>query len=261
MTSLPPRPARSSTLDPAEQARFSRLEGDWWQAESALQGLRAYNPVRLTFIRQAAQQGLGLKDANPLKGLSILDIGCGGGLLAEPLARAGAKVTGLDATPASIAAARRHAKACGLAIDYRVSTIERFSSPQPFDMVIASEVLEHVADADAFLRQAARLVRPGGVMVVTTLNRTLRSLALGVIAAEHMLNLAPIGTHTWHKFRKPSEVAAALTAEGLVMGGLSGARYNPLTGAMTAAPHDLTINYLLWAQRPPKPQSAKRARK
>lgn len=240
-----------STVDAREQQHFAALGEQWWAEDGALAGLMAYNPVRLAFIRQAVSEGLGHKGAArlPLKGLSVLDIGCGGGLLAEPLARLGAKVTGIDTTASAIAAAKKHAAAGGLSIDYRLSAIERFKPAGKFDVVIASEVLEHVSDAATFLGHAARLVKPKGVMVITTFNRTLRSLALGIITVEHILRLAPVGTHSWKKFLKPSEVAGILATNGLETHDVTGAVYNPLTKRMSASRTDLAVNYMLWAQR------------
>lgn len=246
-----PEATPNTTLDPAEQARFAGLGQEWWTEDGALAGLQAYNPVRLTYIRQAVATAMG-HDASgktPLKGLSILDIGCGGGILAEPLARMGAEVTGLDATAQAIAAAKQHAKQSGLKIDYRLSTIERFKPNRKYDVVVASEVLEHVADAESFLTHAAALVRPGGVLVITTFNRTLRSLALGIIAAEHILKLAPIGTHSWKKFIKPSEIAAILDKSRMDVQDVTGALYNPITRRMRISRSDLAVNYMLWASR------------
>lgn len=243
-------PART-TLDPAEQARFAALSHDWWREGGSFSALQAYNPLRISFIREAVAsiQGRELQGKTPFEGLQILDIGCGGGLLAEPLARLGGSVTGIDATPAAIAAAKAHAKESGLSVDYRVSTIERFKPGRKFDVVIASEVLEHVTDVEGFLTHAAALVRPGGALVVTTVNRTLRALAFGIIAAEHVLRLVPIGTHSWKKFVKPSEIAAVLHQNGFTVEDIRGALFNPLTGQMRPSHTDLAVNYMLWARK------------
>jgi len=251
------RSRRSSghTVDPQEQARFAALGNEWWAEDGELDALKAYNPVRLAFIREAVAEGLGHKPAlkatekTPLAGLKVLDIGCGGGILAEPLAKLGAQVTGIDATAEAIEAARAHAIKQKLNIDYHVTTTDSFKPAAKFDVVIASEVLEHVADADVFLAQGAALLRKGGVMVVTTFNRTLKSLAFGVWAAERLLQAAPKGTHDWKKFRKPSEVAAILAAQGLELQDVQGALYNPLTGTMRASRRHLDINYMLWAKK------------
>lgn len=235
-----PTPA-PSTLDPTEQARFASLADSWWAPEGELQGLMAYNPVRVAYIREAA--------GGSLKKLRVLDIGCGGGILAEALAREGAQVTAIDATPEAISAAKTHAAHSRLEIAYHVSTIERFKTAKPFDIVIASEVLEHVANPEAFLQGAAGQLRQGGIMIVTTFNRTLRSLAFGIIAAEHLLHLAPIGAHSWKKFLRPSEVADILEPCGLEVQDVTGALYNPLTGKMRPSKTDLAVNYMLAARK------------
>ncbi len=237
------RRLHSRTVDPAEQAHFAALGGDWWDPAGPFKALHAYTPVRMQFIRRAL--------GRPLGGLRVLDIGCGGGLLSEALAKAGAIVTGCDTTAESIAAAKEHAKRHKLPIRYLTAEVAQLPPRETFDLVIASEVLEHVSDDRAFLADAAARVKPGGILVITTLNRTLPALLLGVVAAEHMLGLAPKGTHQWQKFRKPSEVAAALEPLGLVVKGISGARYNPLFNEMTLAPTATSINYLLWAHKRP----------
>lgn len=249
--SRPRKAPGKTTLDPAEQARFAGLGSHWWGEDSELEGLKAYNPVRIGFLKDAVQEGLGHKGTEklPFAGLRMLDIGCGGGILAEELARLGAQVTGIDATPEAIAAAKAHAARSRLDIAYQVSTIERFKHKTVFDVVIASEVLEHVADPELFLQQAAKQVRKGGILLVTTFNRTLRSLAFGIIAAEHLLRVAPIGTHSWKKFLRPSEVAALLEENGLQVQEVKGALYNPITGKMRPSRTDLAVNYMLWARK------------
>lgn len=240
------KPATSRTVDPAEQAHFAALQDAWWAADGELAGLHAYNPVRLNFILEAVRQGMDHKDR--LNGLKVLDIGCGGGILSEGLARLGAEVTGLDVGVEAIEAARRHAQGSGLNITYHCGEIEDYRPKNRFDVVIASEVIEHVADPAAFVAEAVRCLQPGGVLVITTFNRTLQSLALGIGMAEYVLGLAPRGTHQWDKFIKPSELAHMLEGNGLAVKGLMGARYNPLSRSMRMAPGDLSMNYMLWAQ-------------
>jgi 2-polyprenyl-6-hydroxyphenyl methylase / 3-demethylubiquinone-9 3-methyltransferase len=240
------KPART-TIDAAEQAHFSAHADDWWEPKGSYRALHGYTAARLRFITAAT---------GDLSGKSVLDIGCGAGLLCEPLARAGALVTGLDATAASLAAAKAHQGS--LKIRYILG--EAADLREQFDVVVASEVLEHVADAQAFLADASARLKPGGVLVLSTLNRTLPSLLLGVIAAEHILGLAPKGTHHWQKFRTPAEVIRALEAVGLEVGGMSGARYNPFTARFSLHPSATSINYLLWAQKPVKAKSAKQSR-
>jgi 2-polyprenyl-6-hydroxyphenyl methylase/3-demethylubiquinone-9 3-methyltransferase len=240
-----PTHRRPTTIDPAEQAHFAALAAQWWNPDGPLGALHRYNPLRLAYIRQAAGIGLG----RDLPGLRVLDLGCGGGVLSEALARCGAIVTGLDASAEAIAAAKAHADEGDLTIDYQCADIAELPKTGNFDMVIASEVIEHVADPAAFLAAACAQLRPGGVLVVSTFNRTLRSFLLGVVAAEHVLGLAPKGTHDWRKFLRPSDIAGLITVHGLTVKGVAGARYQLLTGRMVLAPHDTAVNYLLWAQK------------
>lgn len=238
------KPRRKTTIDSAEQAHFAAHSTDWWDPKGSYRALHGFTPARLAFIATAV---------GDLTGKTVLDIGCGAGLLCEPLAKAGANVIGIDATAASIKAAKAHMDK--LNIRYLVG--EAGDLTEQFDVVIASEVLEHVADTDAFLGEAAARVKPGGVLVLSTLNRTLPSLLLGVVVAEHVLGLAPKGTHHWHKFRTPAEVMRQLEAHGLKIGGMSGARYNPLTAKFTLHPDAVAINYLLWAHKPAKSKAGK----
>ena len=233
-----------TAADPGEQAHFAALHSSWWDKAGPMAALHAYNPVRLAYIAAAAEQGLGRE----LSGLRILDIGCGAGILSEALARTGAQVTGLDATPELIAAAQKHAQEQHLNIDYICRELDQFKPKQKFDLIVASEVLEHVTDVPAFLQAACARLAPGGIFVTSTMNRTKRALLLGILAAEHVLDLAPKGTHHWQKFIRPSELTNWLDALGLTTMDISGARYNPLTKRMKLAPQDTAINYLLWAQ-------------
>jgi 2-polyprenyl-6-hydroxyphenyl methylase/3-demethylubiquinone-9 3-methyltransferase len=230
----------SVTLDTREHDHFEALGQDWWKARGPLMALHDLVPARMAFIKQAV---------GSLKGKTVLDIGCGGGLLAEPLTRLGAKVTGLDASAEAIRAAKTHAKTGGLEIGYHTGTIESLPKNMRFDVVLASEILEHVADAGLFVREATKRVKPDGMFIATTLNRTFKSLALGVMLAERVFHLAPQGTHDWKKFIKPSELAAHLRDSGFEVGGLSGLHYNPLLHEARLASHDLAVNYLLWAKR------------
>lgn len=242
---------QKSTLAADEAAHFVPLANDWWNREGPMLALHAMNPARLSFIRQAIAEGLGHKGSGktPLKGVKILDIGCGGGLLSEPLARLGAEVTGLDANPELIEVAKAHAKAQGVKVTYRTGLIEELKPSEKYDVVLASEVLEHVAEPSLFIEHAAAHVRKGGVFAATTLNRTLKSLMLGVVVAEKLMGLAPEGTHHWRKFLKPSELAAQLREQGLEVGGLSGLVYNPFTNSAKLHPSRLDINYLMWAKK------------
>ena len=252
-----------SSIDPDEVARFSALAEAWWDPKGELGALHALNPVRLAFIRDQALARFGRDGAAraPFAGLRLLDVGCGGGLLTEPMARLGFSVTGVDAGERNIAIARAHARDLGLTIDYRAQPVEALlAAGEPgFDLVLAMEVIEHVADPASFLRDCARLVDRGGLMIVATLNRTLPSLALGKLAAEYVLGWAPIGAHDWRKFVKPEEIRGPLAEAGLEVEGPFGVAFNLLTGRWTRSA-DARINYMMAATRP-KPARAKRTRK
>ena len=245
--------AAGTTVDEAEIARFAALAGDWWDPRGRFAPLHRMNPVRLRLIRDAICRHFGRQSTadRPLNGLRIVDLGCGGGLICEPMARLGAAVTGIDAGAEAVAAARDHAARSGLDIDYRHSTAEALAAAgERFDIVLNLEVVEHVADAAAFMAAANALVGPGGLHIVTTLNRTIRSMALGIVAAEYLLRWVPPGTHDWHKFPRPSEVAAWLRAGGLAVQRIVGLAYDPLTDSWHES-GDPAVNYAVVAGRPP----------
>ena len=241
---------RGGSVDAAEVEKFARIAAEWWDPEGEFKPLHKLNPVRLRFIRDRLCARF-QRDPNrirPLDGLEICDVGCGGGLLAEPLARMGANVTGLDATPDSLEIARAHATAMGLDIDYRNDTVEAVADAgETFDAVINMEVIEHVTDPHAFIGACAALVRPGGAMALSTINRTRKGFLLGVVGAEYILRWLPRGTHDWRKFVKPSEMAGALRAAGMEMSDLQGLVYNPVSGDFRLDPRDLDVNYLAFA--------------
>src|SRR5947209_12917317 len=221
----------ASTIDEAEVARFSALADEWWDARGKMALLHKFNPVRLAYIRDAACKKFGRnsKQLDSLKGLRILDIGCGGGILCEPLARLGANVLGADPAEPNIAAAKLHAEQSGLAIDYRVTSAEALAdASERFDIVLAMEVVEHVADVKLFVERCAEMVKPGGLMISATINRTLKSFALAIVGAEYVLRWLPRGTHQWDKFVTPNELEAALARHGLTVTENTGVIYNLL---------------------------------
>jgi 2-polyprenyl-6-hydroxyphenyl methylase/3-demethylubiquinone-9 3-methyltransferase len=241
----------AGTLDRDEIERFARLAGEWWDERGPFRPLHRINPLRLTYIRDQLC-GRFRRDAKgpaSLEGLRILDIGCGGGLVCEPLARLGAEVTGIDPGAENIEAARAHAAAGGLDISYEASTAEELAaSGQSYDAVLLLEVVEHVPDVPAFLKGVAPLVRPGGVMILSTLNRTLKAYALAIVGAEYILRWLPVGTHQWERFVKPEELSAALSAAGLTPSGTEGLIYDPFADEWRLGT-DTGVNYFASATR------------
>ena len=242
-----------SSVDPTDVARFEALGDDWWDPAGSMAPLHALNPVRIGWLRDLAIRHFDRPredGAPPLAGLTALDIGCGAGLLSEPLARLGAEVTGLDPAPGNIAAARRHAAETGVRVGYRAATLEEVAAETAtFDIVLAMEVVEHVRGWPRFVRTACGLVRPGGLFVASTLNRTLKSFALAIVGAEYVLRWLPQGTHRWEQFVTPAEFAAAIRAAGLGEIARSGVVYDPLRRAWRLG-RDTDVNYMIAASRP-----------
>ena len=239
-------------IDRGEVARFDALAATWWDEAGPMRVLHRFNSVRVAYIRDAlcARHGRDPAGPLPLDGLTICDVGCGGGVLSEPLARLGATVTGLDPATRNLAVARAHAEAAGLAVDYRAETIEQIvESQKDFDAVLIMEVVEHVADRTAFVRAACAAVRPGGTLFAATINRTLRSFALAIVGAEYVLGWLPRGTHDWEKFVTPDEFARAIRAGGIDVADTVGVVYSPL-GDTWRAGRDTAVNYMLRAERP-----------
>jgi 2-polyprenyl-6-hydroxyphenyl methylase/3-demethylubiquinone-9 3-methyltransferase len=239
----------SSTVDPDEVARFAALADIWWDPRGKMGVLHKFNPVRLGTIKDAAcrQFGRDGKRLDALSGLRMLDIGCGGGLLCEPLARLGAAMVGADPAQRNIEAARLHAQASGLAIDYRATTAEALADAgERFDVVLAMEVVEHVADVALFVKRCAEMVKPGGLLIAATINRTLKSFALAIVGAEYVLGWLPRGTHRWDKFVTPNELEAAVERNGLRLIEETGVIYNLLADRWQIS-SDMDVNYMVTA--------------
>lgn len=244
-------PLTSSTVDDEEVARFARLAETWWDPRGKMGVLHKFNPVRLAYIRDAACKKFDRdpKKLDCLKGLRILDIGCGGGLLSEPLARLGASVVGADPAETNIEVAKLHATQGGVEVDYRATTAEALAdAEEKFDIVLAMEVIEHVADVDLFIARCAEMVKPDGFMAVATLNRTLKSFGLAIVGAEYILGWLPKGTHKWDKFVTPNELEIALEMAAMEIVDESGVLYNPLADRWQLT-SDMDVNYMVIAER------------
>lgn len=254
MTSAGRRSERTTdSVDPAEVARFEKIARTWWDPTGPMRTLHKFNPVRLSHIRDEAARHFGRDPlaGAPLEGLSLVDVGCGGGVLSEPLARLGAQVTGLDPAPTNIAVARRHAQQSGIAIDYREERIEDVvAGGARFDIVTAMEVVEHVSDVRAFVATCCTAVKPGGLIFMATLNRTLRSYALAIVGAEYILRWLPKGTHQWSKFITPDELFTLLGQAGLDPVDRKGFVFNPVTWQWRLSNRDLSVNYVTASLRP-----------
>jgi 2-polyprenyl-6-hydroxyphenyl methylase/3-demethylubiquinone-9 3-methyltransferase len=245
----PTEETTGSTVDPAEINRFAALAASWWDPQGSFRPLHRLNPARLRFIRDAliAHFGREPRSLTPFTGLSLCDIGCGGGLIAEPMARLGFAVTAIDADQDAIAIARDHALAGRLTIDYRRETAESLAAAeQRFDVVLALELIEHVADPQALLAACAALMKPGGAFIGATINRTPQAYALAVVGAEYVIGWLPRGTHDWRRFLRPSEFVLGLRRVGLTPTQLKGLRYH-LTSGEWALSDDLSVNYLVTA--------------
>lgn len=246
---MPSQTVHSSTVDRAEVDQFERLAETWWDERGSMATLHKFNPVRLGYIRDQAALHFGRdpKQAGCLSGLRMLDIGCGGGILSEPLARLGAVMVGADPAQANIEVARRHAAQSGVSIDYRATTAEALADAgERFDVVLAMEVVEHVADVALFVARCAEMVRPGGMMIAATLNRTLKSFALAIVGAEYVLRWLPRGTHRWDKFVTPEELETAMRHADLRLVDERGVVYNLLRDVWLLS-DDMDVNYMLTA--------------
>jgi 2-polyprenyl-6-hydroxyphenyl methylase / 3-demethylubiquinone-9 3-methyltransferase len=241
-----------TTVDAGEIAKFERMAAEWWDPDGKFRPLHKFNPIRLAYVRDVMAEHFGRdpKRGKPLADLRLLDIGCGGGLLAEPMARLGAETIGIDPSATNVEVARRHAESCRLAIDYRATTAEALvEAGELFDVVLAMEVVEHVADVEAFIAACAALTKPGGLLFIATINRTAKAFALAIFGAEYVLRWLPRGTHDYSKLVRPSELESALTAAGLSLIDRTGIRYSPLSDRWSRAP-DMDVNYMVVAGKP-----------
>ena len=244
-------PSHASSVDAAEVEKFSRMAGEWWDPTGKFAPLHKFNPVRLKFVRETVAAHFGRKghSLRPFEGLSLLDIGCGGGLLSEPMAKMGFAVTGVDPSDKNIGTAKAHAAQSGVTVNYRASEAETLAAEgTAFDVVLNMEVVEHVADLNAYLKTCAGLVKPGGIMFVATLNRTLKALALAKVVAEYVLRWLPPGTHDWDKFVAPDELRAMLEDANLKILKIQGVSFDPL-GWDWRLSSDTDVNYMVVAAR------------
>ena len=253
----------NSTVDIDEVERFSRIADEWWDLDGKFKPLHRINPLRIQYIvdqvvkhfrtectvpsaEKSINSALPTQHSAPLRGLTLLDIGCGGGLIAEPMARLGATVTAIDASEKNIKVAGLHAERSGLTIDYRCTTAEDLlATGAQFDIVLSLEIVEHVSDIAAFVSASCGLLKPGGLTIWSTLNRTAKSFALAIVGAEYILRWLPKGTHTWNKFVKPSELCKELRKNGIEIVDMTGMVMNPLTFKWELTPRDLSVNYLV----------------
>jgi 2-polyprenyl-6-hydroxyphenyl methylase / 3-demethylubiquinone-9 3-methyltransferase len=245
--------AAKTTIDQSEVDRFSAMAAEWWSPTGKFRPLHKFNPVRIEYIRDrvSAHFGRDPKAHLPLSGLRVLDIGCGGGLLSEPVARMGASVVGADASEKNIGIARTHAEQSGVAVDYRAVTAEQLAADgEQFDVVLNMEVVEHVADVAFFMENCASLVKPGGLMFVATINRTLKAAALAIVGAEYVLRWLPRGTHQYEKLVRPEEIEAPLGVGGMTVTERTGVFFNPLQNQWNLS-KDMDVNYMLVAEKKP----------
>lgn len=243
--------AQHTTIDQAEIDHFSRIAAEWWDPQGKFRPLHKFNPARLSYIKEKVCLAFDrdLNDEKPFKGLRFLDIGCGGGLLCEPMARLGGEVVGADASNTNIEVAKLHATQSGLKIDYRTTTAEDLAKAgEKFDIILNMEVVEHVSDVDLFMSESAKMVKPQGLMFVATLNRTLKSWGLAIIGAEYILRWLPKGTHDYNKFLTPDEITAKLNEAGLTVIDKLGITYNPFKDCWNRS-KNTDVNYMLLARR------------
>lgn len=244
---------QTRTVDPTELAKFEAMAAEWWDPNGKFRPLHLMNPCRLDYITKqiATEFNRNLADAKPFEGLRIIDIGCGGGLLSEPLTRLGADVLGADASERNVAVAKLHAEQEGLKIDYRAVTAEALAEAgERFDIVVNMEVVEHVADPQDYLDECANLLKAGGLHICSTLNRNAKSFAMAIVGAEYVMRWLPKGTHEWHKFITPDELFAFIEKAGMEPVDRKGFVFNPISWSWKISDRDLSVNYVTAAKKP-----------
>ena len=243
---------QATTIDDAEVARFSAIAAEWWSPTGKFRPLHKFNPVRLAYIKEQVCQHFNIDPSKPkpFKGLRILDIGCGGGLLCEPMSRLGAEIVGADASETNIEVAKIHAEQTGVTVDYRATTSEALAADgEQFDIILNMEVVEHVADVDLFMTSCCEMVKPGGLMFMATINRTAKARMLAIFMAEKVLRWLPVGTHEFEKLVKPEELEEAFTKGGMSLLDESGVTYNPVLDRWSKS-KDMDVNYMMLATKP-----------
>ena len=243
---------QATTIDDAEVARFSAIAAEWWSPTGKFRPLHKFNPVRLAYIKEQVCQHFNIDPSKPkpFKGLRILDIGCGGGLLCEPMARLGAEIVGADASEVNIEVAKIHAQQTGVTVDYRATTSEALAADgEQFDIILNMEVVEHVADVDLFMASCCEMVKPGGLMFMATIDRTAKARMLAIFMAEKVLRWLPVGTHEFEKLVKPEELEEAFAKGGMSLLDESGVTYNPVLDRWSKS-KDMDVNYMMLATKP-----------
>ena len=235
---------KNNTINKKEIEKFSKIAEEWWNPEGKFKPLHKFNPIRISYLKENIIKTFNLENKKtPLKDLKILDIGCGGGLLSEPMCRLGAKVTGIDASDKNIKVAKLHSKKNNLKIDYFCSSPEKFKIKDKFDVILNMEIVEHVEDVSLFLKSCTELLKKNGIMFVATLNKTLKSYIFAIVGAEYILRWLPIGTHEWEKFVKPDELTSILEKNKLKLDRIDGMNFNVLTNEWSVG-KDKSVNYI-----------------
>ena len=235
---------KNNTINKKEIEKFSKIAEEWWNPEGKFKPLHKFNPIRISYIKENIIKTFKLNyNATPLKDIKILDVGCGGGLLSEPMCRLGAKVTGIDASDKNIKVAKLHSKKNNLKIEYLCSSPEKFKAEKKFDVILNMEIVEHVENVNFFLKSCSKLLKKNGIMFVATLNKTLKSYIFAIVGAEYILRWLPIGTHEWEKFLKPEELISILEKNDLRLDRVDGMNFNLIKDRWSVG-NDKSVNYI-----------------